>query len=138
MGMLARLRCPVPRAGAAALIALFAGAAQAQAKCGDGTSNAEMIQACAAELAALETRVNGLVNGLTAEARRKGGDADNIALLRRAQANWRAYRDAQCAWEADFYRGGTNAPLTTVSCRVAMGKDRAADLAKQLKELRKR
>lgn len=135
--MLARFRRP-RAVGAVALLALLAAAGTAQAKCGDGTSNIEMIQACGAELAALETRVNGLVDALTAQAQRSGGDADNIALLRRAQASWRAYRDAQCAWEADFYRGGTHAPLTNASCRVAMGKDRAATLAKQLEELRKR
>ena len=48
-----------------------------------------------------------------------------LAIAQRAQAAWRAYRDAQCAEEADAEaRDGSMYPLVYIGCRTDMARER--------------
>jgi uncharacterized protein YecT (DUF1311 family) len=54
--------------------------------------------------------------------------ADDAALLRKAQRAWLAYRDAQCEAERALWGGGTGGPAAWMSCKVELTRQRTAEI----------
>jgi uncharacterized protein YecT (DUF1311 family) len=54
--------------------------------------------------------------------------ADDAALLRKAQRAWLAYRDAQCEVERALWGGGTGGPAAWMSCKVELTRQRTAEI----------
>ena len=48
--------------------------------------------------------------------------------LRRAQASWTQYRDANCESEASIYEGGSIRPAVYYSCLASVTRERAKRL----------
>jgi len=113
----------VQRAFAGALLALALPAfADAPPDC-SGTQN-EMTRCAANTMAIAET---GMASALDA-ARDAAQDEAATALLDRSQTAWAAYRDAQRAFEADAFRGGSIARSIELSCADALTRARTAAL----------
>ena len=91
--------------------------------CEEAITTREMLQ-CAdhdrrqAEVA-LEDTLRDLGDSLDEKAR---------DLLTRSQSAWEAYRDAECDRIGDMARGGTIAPLLTVTCLESLATRRSIDL----------
>ena len=48
--------------------------------------------------------------------------------LKEAQQAWLRFRDLSCDYEADFYVGGSIAPMVKSACLIAQTKNRIVDL----------
>ncbi len=59
-------------------------------------------------------------------------NAEERAKLKDAELAWLKYRDANCEYEAFFYRGGTIRPMIQSLCLTRVTGARAAELKKQL------
>lgn len=62
-------------------------------------------------------------------------DAEERAKLKDAEQAWIKYRDANCEYEAFFYRGGTMRPMIHAFCLARVTEARAAELKQQLELL---
>lgn len=62
-------------------------------------------------------------------------DEEGRGKLKTAQIAWLMYRDAQCGFEADRFRGGTLANVIALECMVKMTQNRE-DTLKKLHEPR--
>jgi uncharacterized protein YecT (DUF1311 family) len=56
------------------------------------------------------------------------------AQLKEAQTTWLRYRDANCEFVADEYKGGSIRPLILASCLADMTRKRTSELKSQIKE----
>ena len=61
-------------------------------------------------------------------------DAVGKPLLKRAEVAWIAYRDAECALEADAFRGGSAAPMLENACLERLTKAQTASLQGSMAE----
>ncbi len=61
-------------------------------------------------------------------------DAAGKALLKKAENAWIAYRDSECAFEADAFRGGSMAPMIEGGCLAVVTKARTATLSQSLQD----
>ncbi len=59
---------------------------------------------------------------------------DEKAQLREAQLAWLKYRDTNCEFVADEYKGGSIRPLIQATCLAEMTKKRTTELKTQIKE----
>jgi len=92
------------------------------------TTDTDMRACVQADYEREDARLNTAYKALTAKI-----DAEARAILKKAQLAWIAFRDANCAWEEDKFRGGTLGRLEYVACLHAMTKARADDLEARLK-----
>ena len=60
-------------------------------------------------------------------------DADK-AQLKAAQAAWLKYRDTNCEFVGDQYKGGTMRPMIAAICLTDVTTNRTTELAAQMKE----
>ena len=61
-------------------------------------------------------------------------DEDEKAQLKEAQTAWLKYRDINCEFVADQYKGGSIRPLIEATCLGDMTKRRTTELKTQIKE----
>ena len=61
-------------------------------------------------------------------------DEDEKAQLKEAQTAWLKYRDTNCEFVADQYKGGSIRPLIEATCLGDMTKRRTTELKTQIKE----
>jgi uncharacterized protein YecT (DUF1311 family) len=61
-------------------------------------------------------------------------DEDEKAQLKEAQTAWLKYRDTNCEFVADQYKGGSIRPLIKATCLGDMTKRRTTELKTQIKE----
>jgi|SRR6185312_2466036 len=59
-------------------------------------------------------------------------DSGNQAMLRTAQRNWVAFRDAECAYETNLSVGGTIHPMMVTLCKTTKTNDRIKELNAQV------
>lgn len=59
---------------------------------------------------------------------------DEKAQLKEAQLAWLKYRDTNCEFVADQYKGGSIRPLIEATCLGDMTKSRTTELKAQIKE----
>lgn len=102
-------------AGAGLWLALAA--APALAAC-PGETQVEMSACAAAAAKAADTRLNAAYARLQL-----------TPELKSAERAWIAFRDAQCAYEASVYEGGSIQPMTYSLCLERVTKARTAELA---------
>ena len=60
---------------------------------------------------------------------RKDLDTQGKRMLRDAQRAWIKFRDLNCSWESDFYRGGTHQPVAGTFCVLRMTEARTKELS---------
>src|SRR5437879_524932 len=116
-----------------ALLILFAPAfAQEQKKpepCADAQSQAEMNICWGNEYKAADARLNEAYRQFAS----KLDDAEK-AQLKNAQLAWLKYRDANCDFVADQYKGGTIRPMIAAICLADVTNNRTTELKAQMKE----
>jgi uncharacterized protein YecT (DUF1311 family) len=61
-------------------------------------------------------------------------DEDEKAQLKEAQTAWLKYRDTNCEFVADQYKGGSIRPLIEATCLGDMTKSRTTELKTQITE----
>jgi uncharacterized protein YecT (DUF1311 family) len=112
------------------LAVALAGTPVQAASCGDLVSTPER-QACfGAEWQRADRRLNVVYQALI---KHPSLDPQGQTLLRTAQRAWLAFRDAQCAWDSDEMRGGTEASVLTAACLATLTADRVRQLEADLK-----
>ncbi|HST58217.1 MAG TPA: lysozyme inhibitor LprI family protein [Longimicrobium sp.] len=57
-----------------------------------------------------------------------------LELLRTAQRAWIRFRDAECAYQASVFEGGSMQPMVRSSCLARLTEERAAELGEMLTE----
>ena len=102
-----------------------------QAYVGDADTTLDMNKRCSEAIAALEQRVQALLDSLYADM-----DDQADALLKQNQAEWQRYAQSKRALDADTFRGGSFAGVNAGLGYVATCKDRIEEL-KSLTEARK-
>src|SRR5438067_2750611 len=116
-----------------ALLILFSGAfAQEQKKpepCADAQSQAEMNICWGKEYKAADARLNDAYRQFASKL-----DDEQKAQLKNAQVAWLKYRDANCDFVADQYKGGTIRPMIAAICLADVTNNRTTELKVQMKE----
>jgi|SRR5207302_271917 len=116
-----------------ALLILFSGAfGQEQKKpepCADAQSQAEMNICWGKEYKAADARLNEAYRQLASKL-----DVEEKTELKNAQLAWLKYRDANCEFVADQYKGGTIRPMIAAICLADVTANRTTELRAQLKE----
>jgi uncharacterized protein YecT (DUF1311 family) len=108
----------------------FAQRRQRKESCFDTAKTQLELNVCAdREYKAADATLNRVYNQLAA----KLGD-EAKAKLKEVELSWLKYRDANCAFEADAYTGGSIQPLIYSNCMARMTKARTGELSEQLKE----
>jgi uncharacterized protein YecT (DUF1311 family) len=114
------------------VLAAVPAAADPALECNTDTATQVEIADC---VAATEARVDAAVEAALGFAMASATDLDEITgrevalpALEASQAAWEAYRDAQCAFLAASFGGGSGTGIATRSCRVELGRARVAEL----------
>ena len=85
---------------------------------------------CAAEAyKAADASLNQVYKQLVAKL-----DADEKAQLKEAQTAWLKYRDTNCVFVADQYKGGTMRPMIYANCLEDVTSKRTAELKTQIED----
>lgn len=58
-------------------------------------------------------------------------DPHRRAFLKKAETAWATYRDAECAYEASIYLGGSLAKVVSADCRLRLTATHAIDLNRE-------
>jgi uncharacterized protein YecT (DUF1311 family) len=61
-------------------------------------------------------------------------DDEEKAQLKEAQTAWLKYRDTNCIFVADQYKGGTMRPMIYAGCLEDVTKKRTSELKEQIKD----
>lgn len=61
-------------------------------------------------------------------------DAEEKAQLKTAEAAWLKYRDTNCDFVADQYKGGTIRPMIAAICLADVTNNRTTELKNQIKD----
>ena len=92
--------------------------------CPDANSQREM-NVCASELA---EKAEAVVEKLYAEVAAETSEGALSEKLAASQEAWKAYRDAQCDFDAAQFEGGSMRPLVFHMCRAKSAERRAQAL----------
>jgi uncharacterized protein YecT (DUF1311 family) len=118
--------------GLLALVVFAVGFAQAQEKkdpCAEAQSQAEMNMCWGKEHKAADAKLNAAFRQFMAKL-----NDEEKAQLKKAQLAWIAYRDANCEFVADQYKGGTMRPMIAAICLAETTNNRTTELKAQMKE----
>jgi len=97
--------------------------------CANAQSQAEMNQCAGRDYNAADVVLNQVYRQLVAKL-----DEDEKSQLKEAQTAWLKYRDANCEFVADQYKGGTIRPMILGYCLAEMTRNRTTELKNQIKE----
>ena len=116
------------------LLLLFCAATEAHAQkkpepCAEAQSQAEMTICWGNQYKAADAKLNQVYRQFTAKL-----DDEEKAQLKTAQAAWLKYRDANCEFVADQYKGGTMRPMIAAICLADVTDNRTKELTAQMKE----
>jgi len=120
---------------ASSLLLIAAGAysaGQPQKKpepCPNAQSQAEMNDCAGREYKKADADLNQTYQKLVAML-----DADEKAQLKAVETTWIKYRDANCDFVADQFKGGTIRPMVLGFCLADMTQNRAKELKDQIKD----
>lgn len=104
-------------------VLVFATGTLAKAQCEEAKSTLQINGCFAKELKKADAELNKVYR-LTL----KKLEADDAALLRKAQRAWLAYRDAQCEADRALWGGGTGGPAAWMSCKLELTSQRTAEI----------
>ena len=114
------------------LLTGFSALAQAQKQsetCADAQSQAEMTICWGNQYKAADAKLNQVYRQFTAKL-----DDEEKTQLKTAQTAWLKYRDANCEFVADQYKGGTIRPMIAAICLADVTDNRTRELIAQMKE----
>ena len=116
------------------LLLLLCGAASGQRKkkndpCANPLSQFEMNQCAGKAFRSADATMNQVYRKLVSTL-----NEDEKAQLKEAQLAWLKYRDTNCEFVADQYKGGSIRPLIEATCLGDMTKSRTTELKAQIKE----
>jgi len=97
--------------------------------CADAQSQAEMNICAGKEYKAADATLNEVYRQLVSML-----DNEDKSQLKEAQTAWLKYRDTNCEFVADQYKGGTIRPMIHGLCLADMTRNRATELKDQIKE----
>ena len=97
--------------------------------CADAQTQAEMTMCWGKEYKAADARLNEAYRQFAA----KLDDAEKVQL-KNVQLAWLKYRDANCDFVADQYKGGTMRPMIAAICLADVTNNRTTELKAQMKE----
>ncbi len=97
--------------------------------CANAQSQADMNICWGKEYKAADATLNQVYRQLVSKL-----DDDEKAQLKEVESAWLKYRDANCAFVADQYKGGTIRPMIDAMCLADMTKNRIAELRIQIKD----
>ena len=108
------------------------GNAQPQKKtgpCADPQTQFEMNKCAADAYKAADAVLNQVYRQLVAKL-----DEEEKAQLKEAQTAWLKYRDTNCDFVADQYKGGTMRPMIYAGCLEDVTKNRTRELRTQIED----
>ena len=116
------------------LVLLVSGVAVGQRKdksdpCANPLSQFEMNQCAGKAYRAADATMNQIYRKLVTML-----NEDEQGQLKEAQLAWLKYRDTNCEFVADEYKGGSIRPLIQATCLADMTKRRTTELKTQIKE----
>ena len=97
--------------------------------CANPQTQTEMTQCAADAYKAADKVLNQVYQNLVAKL-----DDEEKAQLKEAQTAWLKYRDTNCDFVADQYKGGTMRPMIYAGCLADVTKNRTSELRDQIKE----
>ncbi len=97
--------------------------------CADAQSQAEMTICWGNRYKASDAKLNQVYRQFTAKL-----DDDEKTQLKTAQNAWLKYRDTNCDFVADQFKGGTMRPMVAAMCLTEITDNRSKELAAQMKE----
>ncbi len=97
--------------------------------CANPQTQIEMTQCAADAYKAADAVLNQVYQKLVAKL-----DEDEKVQLKEAQNAWLKYRDSNCDFVADQYKGGTMRPMIYAGCLADVTKKRTSELRDQIKE----
>lgn len=97
--------------------------------CANPQTQTEMTQCAADAYKAADKVLNQVYQNLVAKL-----DDEEKAQLKEAQTAWLKYRDTNCDFVADQYKGGTMRPMIYAGCLADVTKKRTSELRDQIKE----
>lgn len=97
--------------------------------CANPQTQTEMTRCAADAYKAADVVLNQVYQKLVAKL-----DDEEKAQLKEAQTAWLKYRDTNCEFVADQYKGGTMRPMIYAGCLADVTKNRTSELRDQTKE----
>jgi uncharacterized protein YecT (DUF1311 family) len=97
--------------------------------CANPQTQSEMNQCAGKDYQAADAVLNQVYPRLAAML-----DTDEKAQLKDAQTAWLKYRDANCDFVADQFKGGTIRPMIYANCLADMTRKRTIELRTQIKD----
>jgi uncharacterized protein YecT (DUF1311 family) len=97
--------------------------------CADAQSQAEMTQCAGKAYKAADAELNQVYQKLVAML-----DDEEKAQLKDVETAWIKYRDANCAFVADQFKGGTMRPMVYALCLADVTKNRTTELKTQIED----
>jgi uncharacterized protein YecT (DUF1311 family) len=95
--------------------------------CSHVSSQSEMTICWGKEYKAADTRLNQVYRQLVSML----GDEEKLEL-KKAQTAWLKYRDANCEFAANQYKGGSMRPMIYAICLAEMTENRTTELRSQI------
>ena len=106
----------------------FAQGTKTPTPCADAQTQADMNICWGKEYKAADATLNQVYGQLI----RKLDEADK-AQLKQVESAWLKYRDANCEFVADQYKGGSIRPMIAAICLADVTNNRTAELKNQIK-----
>ena len=97
--------------------------------CSDATTQAEMNICAGKEYKAADATLNRVYQQLVAML-----EPEEKSQLKEAQTAWIKYRDANCEFVADQYKGGSIRPMIYGLCLADVTRNRTSELKDQIKD----
>src|SRR5437588_4519303 len=97
--------------------------------CAKALSQADMNDCWGREYRAADTTLNQVYRQLVSKL-----EDEDKAQLKEVESAWLKYRDANCEFVADQYKGGTIRPMISAMCLADMTNNRTAELRTQIKD----
>jgi uncharacterized protein YecT (DUF1311 family) len=97
--------------------------------CPNAESQAEMTICWGKEYKAADAILNQVYRQLVAKL-----NEEEKSQLKEAQTAWLKYRDANCDFVADQYKGGSMRPMIAAMCLAEMTGNRSTELKAQIKD----
>ena len=115
------------------LVVLFVATVVAQEQkkdpCAEAQSQGEMNMCWGKEYKAADARLNSVYRQFLSKL-----SQEETAQLKTAQLAWLKYRDANCEFVADQFKGGSMRPMIAAICLTDVTDDRTTELKAQIKE----
>jgi len=102
-------------------------------KCQNANTTLDMVQCQAKELQERNDDLKVVLSRIE-----KLADQRQRDLLKRAETAWEAYRDANCTFASDLFRGGSMQGLVVAECQTRLAEERIEELEELRQDLEER